>query len=127
DRPPVGAERPDTDARSASGEARRQDGNAQRQAGSARLTDGDARAPDGPATASAAEPPVPHGGWCALPGGTFLMGCDDSPYPADGEGPVRRVRVGPLQLAATAVTAAEFAEFAESTGYRTDAERFGWS
>jgi formylglycine-generating enzyme required for sulfatase activity len=55
------------------------------------------------------------------------MGCDDSPYPADGEGPVRRVAVEPLRLAATAVTAAEFAEFVAATGHRTDAERYGWS
>nr|WP_258396144.1 formylglycine-generating enzyme family protein [Streptomyces sp. Amel2xB2] len=55
------------------------------------------------------------------------MGCDDSPYPADGEGPAREAAVGPLRLAATAVTAAEFAAFVTATGHRTDAERYGWS
>lgn len=72
----------------------------------------------------------PHGGWCELPGGSFLMGCEDGPYPQDGEGPVREVTIGPFRLAATAVTNAEFAEFAEfaaARGHRTDAERFGWS
>ena len=68
-----------------------------------------------------------YGGWRELPGGTFLMGCDDGPYPADGEGPVREVTLAAFRLAATAVTNAEFAAFAAATGHRSDAERFGWS
>lgn len=70
---------------------------------------------------------APHGGWRRLTGGAFRMGCDDGPYPADGEGPVREATVGAFDVAATAVTNAEFAEFADATGFRTDAERFGWS
>ncbi|WP_346777012.1 formylglycine-generating enzyme family protein [Streptomyces sp. HNM0575] len=70
---------------------------------------------------------MPHGGWRRLPGGAFLMGCDDAPYPADGEGPVREVTLAPFRLAATAVTTAEFAAFTAATGHRTDAERYGWS
>ncbi|MGW1541342.1 formylglycine-generating enzyme family protein [Streptomyces sp. NPDC002309] len=70
---------------------------------------------------------VPHGGWRELPGGSFLMGSDDSPYPADREGPVREVTVDAFTIGATAVTTTEFAAFAEATGHRTDAERFGWS
>ena len=62
-----------------------------------------------------------------LPGGVFGMGCADSPYPADGEGPVRQVELGPFALAATTVTNADFARFVQATGYRTDAERYGWS
>lgn len=63
-----------------------------------------------------------------LPGGTFLMGTDSAEgYPEDGEGPVRQVDVGAFAISATAVTTAEFAEFVGSTGYRTDAERFGAS
>jgi len=63
-----------------------------------------------------------------LPGGTFLMGTDSAEgYPEDGEGPVREVEVGAFAISATAVTTAEFAEFVGSTGYRTDAERFGAS
>ncbi|WP_399145354.1 formylglycine-generating enzyme family protein [Streptomyces sp. MK7] len=69
----------------------------------------------------------PHGGWRELPGGPFLMGSDDSPYAADGEGPVREVTVDAFTISATAVTNTEFAAFADATGYRTDAERFGWS
>ncbi|QPP08791.1 formylglycine-generating enzyme family protein [Streptomyces bathyalis] len=71
--------------------------------------------------------PGPLGGWRPLSGGTFLMGCEAAPYPADGEGPVREVTLPPLLLAATAVTAGEFAAFVEATGHRTDAEHFGWS
>lgn len=63
-----------------------------------------------------------------LPGGEFLMGTD---YPhgfaADGEGPVRPVVVRPFRIDAVPVTNGEFARFVEQTGYRTEAERFGWS
>ncbi|MCT2581571.1 formylglycine-generating enzyme family protein [Actinophytocola sp. S1-96] len=63
-----------------------------------------------------------------LPGGEFLMGTDDAEgFPADGEGPVRRVTVDPFWVDATAVSNARFAAFAEATGYVTEAERFGWS
>ncbi|MFD5257392.1 formylglycine-generating enzyme family protein [Streptomyces bobili] len=56
------------------------------------------------------------------------MGTDDTDgFPSDGEGPVRAVRVDPFRLAAHTVTNAEFAAFVAETGYRTDAERFGWS
>ena len=63
-----------------------------------------------------------------LPGGTFRMGAEDAEgFPGDGEGPVRRVdREGP-QGDAAAVTNAQFEEFVAASGYRTDAERYGWS
>lgn len=68
------------------------------------------------------------GAMISLPGGTFLMGTDyDKGFPADGEGPVRKVTVSPFQIDAWAVSNEQFAAFAEATGYRTDAERFGWS
>lgn len=64
----------------------------------------------------------------SLTGGTFLMGTDyDEGFPEDGEGPVRKVTVSPFQIDAFAATNEEFAAFADTTGYRTDAERFGWS
>ncbi|WP_404205453.1 formylglycine-generating enzyme family protein [Streptomyces wuyuanensis] len=91
-----------------------------------RRTAGHTGVPSGSAPPSAA-PPQPVRGWRELPGGTFLMGCDDPPYPQDGEGPPREVAVGPFALAATAVTNAEFAAFAAATGHTTDAERHGWS
>jgi formylglycine-generating enzyme required for sulfatase activity len=61
-------------------------------------------------------------------GSTFVMGDDSSwSYPADGEGPSRRVRVSPFALDATAVTNADFAAFVGDTGHVTEAERFEWS
>jgi formylglycine-generating enzyme len=61
-------------------------------------------------------------------GGTFRMG-NDGPdaNPGDGEGPVRTVDVAPFSLAPTAVTNEQFGRFVDATGYRTDAEVFGWS
>lgn len=63
-----------------------------------------------------------------LAGGTFLMGTD---YPGgfedDGEGPVREVYVSPFAIDRFPVTNAEFARFADATGYSTEAECFGWS
>jgi formylglycine-generating enzyme required for sulfatase activity len=60
--------------------------------------------------------------------GEFAMGSEDRfAYPADGEGPVRRVRLDPFRMDACAVTNARFARFVQETGYRTEAERYGWS
>ncbi|WP_455429495.1 formylglycine-generating enzyme family protein [Nocardia tengchongensis] len=64
----------------------------------------------------------------ALPGGEFLMGGQDGDgYRSDGEGPVRRVRLDPFHLDARAVDNNRFAAFVAATGYRTEAERLGWS
>ncbi|MER8182357.1 formylglycine-generating enzyme family protein [Kitasatospora sp. NPDC094015] len=64
----------------------------------------------------------------ALAGGRFSMGSDDaSAYPADGEGPVRRVEVGPFTIDAHCVSNARFGTFVAATGHRTDAERYGAS
>ncbi|MYS08346.1 SUMF1/EgtB/PvdO family nonheme iron enzyme, partial [Streptomyces sp. SID6041] len=63
-----------------------------------------------------------------LPGGAFRMGtADEDVYAEDGEGPVRTVVVPPFRIAATAVSHHEFRTFVRATGYRTDAERFGYS
>lgn len=63
-----------------------------------------------------------------LAGGAFLMGNEDGcGYPADGEGPVRVVQLQPFWIEPTAVSNAQFAAFVAATGYRTQAERFGWS
>jgi formylglycine-generating enzyme required for sulfatase activity len=67
-------------------------------------------------------------GLVEIPGGEFLMGTDDPEgFPADGEGPVRRVAVRSFRIARCAVSNDEFAAFAGATDYVTDAERFGWS
>jgi formylglycine-generating enzyme required for sulfatase activity len=64
----------------------------------------------------------------SLPGGTFLMGTDyASGFPQDGEGPVRPVTVSPFQIDTFPVTNEDFAAFVDATGYRTEAESFGWS
>ncbi len=47
--------------------------------------------------------------------------------PGDGEGPVRQVSLEAYGIGRHAVTNREFAVFVEATGYRTGAERFGWS
>lgn len=63
-----------------------------------------------------------------FPGGEFLMGTDyPQGFAADGEGPVRRVFVDAFALDRYPVTNNLFHSFIEATGYRTDAERFGWS
>jgi sulfatase modifying factor 1 len=63
----------------------------------------------------------------SLDGGRFLMGSNESAYPEDGEGPVRRIDLDPFDIAATAVSNREFATFVSATGYRTTAEQFGES
>jgi sulfatase modifying factor 1 len=63
-----------------------------------------------------------------VPGGPFLMGgADADSFPADGEGPVREVTVTAFRIDPKAVTNAQYATFVKATGYRTEAERFGWS
>jgi len=63
-----------------------------------------------------------------LEGGAFYMGSESpAAFPADGEGPVRRVTLSPFFISKYAVTNQQFAEFVCQTGYRTEAERGGWS
>ena len=63
-----------------------------------------------------------------MDGGLFWMGTENPEgFPADGEGPIRKVHVDGFHLDKYAVTNDQFAEFAAKTGYRTDSERFGWS
>ena len=60
--------------------------------------------------------------------GSFLMGTDDSRgYPADGEGPVRDVTLDSFYISPETITNVRFAQFADETGYVTEAEKFGWS
>ena len=67
-------------------------------------------------------------GMVRLEGGTFLMGTASTrAFPADGEGPVREVRLAPFLIDRYAVTNEQFAEFVDATGYQTDAQRYGWS
>ncbi len=54
---------------------------------------------------------------------------DDSiwAYPGDGEAPVHDVEVDAFRIDRFTVTNDAFAAFVDATGWRTDAERFGWS
>ncbi len=63
-----------------------------------------------------------------LPAGKFLMGTNDKDgFPVDGEGPVREISLDAFYIDATTVTNAQFSEFINTTGYVTEAERYGWS
>ncbi len=67
-------------------------------------------------------------GMVRLDGGEFLMGTEsDAGFPADGEGPVREVWIDPFYMDVHPVTNGRFEEFARDSGYRTEAEKFGWS
>ena len=64
----------------------------------------------------------------AVPAQTFAMGdAHGDGAPGDGEQPVHDVRVPAFTIDATSVTVADFRAFVDATGFRTDAERHGWS
>lgn len=68
------------------------------------------------------------GALLSLDAAGFTMGSDDADgFPADGEGPSRRVRLAAFRIAAAVVTNREFAAFVRDTRHVTDAERFGSS
>jgi formylglycine-generating enzyme required for sulfatase activity len=63
-----------------------------------------------------------------IPGGNFTMGNRlANGYPADGETPVHPVMLSTFMMDRYAVSNDRFAEFADATGYVSEAERFGWS
>jgi formylglycine-generating enzyme required for sulfatase activity len=63
-----------------------------------------------------------------LEGGSFAMGNTNGDENAgDGETPVHLVELSPYSIDATSVTNADFARFVDATGYRTEAEIFGYS
>ena len=55
-----------------------------------------------------------------IPGGSFLMGSQAEP-------PAHAVTVAPFYMDAVCVTNEQFNEFVNATGYKTEAERLGWS
>jgi sulfatase modifying factor 1 len=58
----------------------------------------------------------------------FLMGSDhEEVQQGDGEGPVREVALSGFVMDQFPVTNARFSIFVKSTGYVTEAERYGWS
>ena len=94
-----------------------------------------ARMPSTPANPASAQAPVAPqaangstNGMALIPGGDFLMGTDDPiGFPGDGEGPIRSVRLNSFYMDTYAVTNTQFEQFVRETGYKTEAERFGWS
>lgn len=67
------------------------------------------------------------GGIVWINGGRSHVGTDRPEIKSDGESPKRPLKLSPFGMSDCAVTNAEFACFTESTGYKTDAERLGWS
>jgi formylglycine-generating enzyme required for sulfatase activity len=66
-------------------------------------------------------------GFLEIPGGFFEMGTRNSRYADDLDSPRRRVHVSSFLISPTTVTNDAFAIFVQDTGYRTVAERLGWS
>jgi len=62
-----------------------------------------------------------------LRGGFFEMGARQSRYPADLDAPQRKVQLSTFRIGRTVVTNSLYARFAAETGYRSLAEREGWS
>jgi len=63
-----------------------------------------------------------------LEGGWFSMGSESKHvFPGDGEGPVRDIFVDSFTISTTSITIEQFNDFITDTGYKTEAEIFGWS
>ena len=67
---------------------------------------------------------VQREGMIFIKGGNFLMGTEDG---TSYEAPVHEVVVDSFWMDRHEVTVAEFSMFVAATGYKTDAEKFGWS
>jgi gamma-glutamyl hercynylcysteine S-oxide synthase len=52
-----------------------------------------------------------------VPGGTFVMGCDDDVWAYDNERPAHEVTVGPFRIDTTPVTNRAYREFVDAGGY----------
>jgi sulfatase modifying factor 1 len=83
-------------------------------------------APTGSHASAPGSPPAaaPPTGMVRIPAGTFRMGSTGGP---EHELPIHDVELRAFDIDRTEVTVAEFAAFVAATGYRTEAERFGWS
>jgi len=66
-------------------------------------------------------------GMAPIPGGSFRMGSDAPAGSEDGEGPARIVELDPFLIDLACVSNSGFSRFVADTGYRTEAERIGWS
>jgi formylglycine-generating enzyme len=96
-----------------------------------RASPGGSTTPAKPVASTATEQPsaVPSpsastDGMVLIKGAMLLMGTDDAfPY----EGPAHRVTMKFFWIDRHKVTVGEFARFAKTTNYKTEAEKFGWS
>ena len=84
---------------------------------------------DAPAAGDAPAPADRHRvEQAAVPAGSFTMGDSSGDRNrADGEVPRHAVTLSAFDIDATTVTNADFARFVDATGYRTEAETFGYS
>lgn len=63
-----------------------------------------------------------------IPAGSFVMGDSTGVgNPGDGETPLHEVEISSFDIDVTSVTNADFARFVDDSGYRTEAEVFGYS
>ena len=60
-----------------------------------------------------------------IPGGKYFVGTNEVVFESDGEGPQREVEVEKFYLDKYEVSNGDFKEFAEKSGYKTEAEIFG--
>src|SRR2546425_2899218 len=77
-----------------------------------------------PATDADNQTHIERDGMVLIKGGKFLMGTEDG---MSYEAPVHEVAVKSFWMDRHEVTVAEFSTFVSATGYKTDAEKFGWS
>lgn len=67
-------------------------------------------------------------GMSLITGQKFLMGSDSHHvFHSDHEGPIRPIELDTFWIDETSVTNEAFANFVAATGYKTEAEVFGWS
>ncbi|MEM6940945.1 MAG: formylglycine-generating enzyme family protein [Pseudomonadota bacterium] len=62
-----------------------------------------------------------------IEGGKALVGTNHALLPEDSEGPAYTKKTKPFEIGKTTVTNAQFEAFVAATGYKTEAEHFGWS
>jgi len=62
-----------------------------------------------------------------VPGGHITFGTNMPELPEDGEAPLRYARLKPFEIDSFTVTTSWFSDFIAATGFRTDAEKYGWS
>lgn len=78
-------------------------------------------------TVFAADPTAERPATALIPPATALVGTAQDIIKDDGEAPLRQKKVSRFEISTTATTNAEFAQFVDATGYRTEAEHIGWS